>query len=97
MYYLGDNSGLVHTFVDSNEVRNGQTYYYAVVAYDHGDSLGIPPSETTKKISSDPISSKLIFDDNTVQVIPGQGRRLQPTQELILPMCCIPEELLMEI
>ncbi|MEK6553535.1 MAG: hypothetical protein AABZ54_08825, partial [Bacteroidota bacterium] len=70
-YYLGDNSGLVHTFVDSNEVRNGQTYYYAVVAYDHGDSLGIPPSETTKKISSDPITSKLIFDDNTVQVIPG--------------------------
>ncbi len=70
-YYLGDNSGLVHTFVDSNEVRNGQTYYYAVVAYDHGDSLGIPPSETTKKISSNPITSKLIFDDNTVQVIPG--------------------------
>lgn len=70
-YYLGDNSGLVHTFVDSNQVRNGQSYYYAVVAYDHGDSLGIPPSETTKKISSDPITSKLIFDDNTVQVIPG--------------------------
>ncbi len=70
-YYLGDNSGLVHTFVDSNNVRNGQTYYYAVVAYDRGDSLGIPPSETTKKISSDPITSKLVFDDNTVQVIPG--------------------------
>ena len=57
-YYLGDNSGLVHSFVDSNEVRNGQTYYYAVVAYDHGDSLGIPPSETTKKISKDPITSR---------------------------------------
>ncbi len=70
-YYLGDNSGLVHTFVDSNDVRNGQTYYYAVVAYDHGDSLGIPPSETTKKISLDPITSQLTFDDNTVQVIPG--------------------------
>ena len=70
-YYLGVNSGLVHTFVDSNEVRNGQTYYYAVVAYDHGDSLGIPPSETTKKISLDPITSKLTFGDNTVQVIPG--------------------------
>ena len=70
-YYLGDNSGLVHTFVDSNNVRNGQTYYYAVVAYDHGDSLGIPPSETTKKISQDPITSKLMFDDNTVSVIPG--------------------------
>ena len=70
-YYLGDNSGLVHTFVDSNQVRNGQTYYYAVVAYDHGDSLGIPPSETTKKISSDPITNKLIFDVNTAAVIPG--------------------------
>ncbi|MEW6005302.1 MAG: hypothetical protein AB1695_08310 [Stygiobacter sp.] len=70
-YYLGDNTGLVHTFVDSNEVRNGQTYYYAVVAYDHGDSLGIPPSETTKKISVNPITGKLIFDVNTVQVTPG--------------------------
>ena len=70
-YYLGVNSGLVHTFVDSNDVRNGQTYYYAVVAYDHGDSLGIPPSETTKKISLDPITSRLTFSDNTVQAIPG--------------------------
>lgn len=70
-YYLGDNTGLVHSFVDSNDVRNGQTYYYAVVAYDHGDSLGIPPSETSKKISLDPITSLLSFDLNTVQVIPG--------------------------
>jgi len=70
-YYLGVNSGLRHSFVDSNEVRNGQTYYYAVVAYDHGDSLGIPPSETSKKISLDPITSLLTFDDNTVQVTPG--------------------------
>ncbi|MCK6603696.1 MAG: hypothetical protein L6Q59_02260 [Ignavibacteriaceae bacterium] len=70
-YYLGDNSGLQHTFVDSNNVINGQTYYYAVVAYDHGDSLGIPPSETNKKISVDPITSELRFSDNTVQVIPG--------------------------
>ncbi len=70
-YYLGVNSGLRHSFVDSNEVRNGQTYYYAVVAYDHGDSLGIPPSETSKKISSDPITSLLTFAENTVQAIPG--------------------------
>lgn len=70
-YYLGDNTGLKHSFVDSNAVRNGQTYYYAVVAYDHGDSLGIPPTETTKKISVDPITSRLIFDDNTTQAIPG--------------------------
>lgn len=70
-YYLGDNSGLVHTFVDSNEVRNGQTYYYAVVAYDHGDSVDFPVSETTKKIALDPITSEITLSDNTVKVIPG--------------------------
>lgn len=70
-YYLGDNTGLVHTFIDSNNVINGQTYYYAVVAYDHGDSLGIPPSETSKKITVDPITGTESFDINTVKVIPG--------------------------
>ncbi|MBN1637739.1 MAG: hypothetical protein JW866_02140 [Ignavibacteriales bacterium] len=70
-YYLGNNSGIVHSFVDTNKVINGQTYYYTVVAYDHGDSVGIPPSETTKKITLDPITNKLRFDNNTVQVIPG--------------------------
>lgn len=70
-YYLGNNSGLTHSYVDDNEVINGQTYYYAVVAYDHGDSVGIPPTETTKKITVDPITNELTFDKNTVQVIPG--------------------------
>lgn len=70
-YYLGNNTGLVHSYVDSNNVINGQTYYYAVVAYDHGDSVGIPPTETTKKIDIDPITSKIILDVNTVSVIPG--------------------------
>jgi hypothetical protein len=70
-YYLGTNRGLVHMYVDSNNVINGQTYYYAVVAYDHGDSTGIPPTETTKKITLDPITSLLTFDPNTAQVIPG--------------------------
>jgi hypothetical protein len=70
-YYLGNNSGLVHSFVDSNNVINGLTYYYAVVSYDHGDSVGIPPTETTKKISIDPITSQIILDVNTVQVTPG--------------------------
>jgi len=71
-YYLGDNTGLVHSFVDSNDVVNGQTYYYAVVAYDHGDDNVIPPSETTKKITLDPITQELTFDDNTVSAIPGK-------------------------
>ncbi|MBU0474667.1 MAG: hypothetical protein KKF62_10945 [Bacteroidetes bacterium] len=70
-YDLGNNSGLVHSFVDTNNVINGQTYYYAIVAYDHGDSIGIPPTETTKKITVDPITSILTFDKNTVMVVPG--------------------------
>jgi hypothetical protein len=70
-YYLGNNTGLVHSFVDSNNVINGQKYYYAVVAYDHGDSVGIPPTETTKKIKLDPITQELTFDPNTVAVVPG--------------------------
>jgi hypothetical protein len=70
-YFLGNNRGLVHSFVDSNNVINGQTYYYAVVAYDHGDSVGIPPTETTKKITVDPITSKYKYDVNTAQVVPG--------------------------
>lgn len=70
-YYLGNNSGLVHSFVDSNKVVNGQTYYYAVVAFDHGDSNGIPVTETTKKVTVDPITSRIILDKNTVQVVPG--------------------------
>ncbi len=35
--YLGDNSGIQHTFVDSS-VDNGIEYWYSVTAYDGGDS-----------------------------------------------------------
>jgi hypothetical protein len=58
-------------FVDSNFVINGQTYFYAVVSYDHGsDSLGIPPSECAKIITYDPTTDSYTFDINTAQVIP---------------------------
>ncbi len=49
-FYLGDNTGLRHSFVDTT-AKNGFTYYYAVTAYDHGDpEHGIPPTETAKSI-----------------------------------------------
>ncbi|MDW8108163.1 MAG: hypothetical protein RMJ81_00730 [Candidatus Kryptonium sp.] len=70
-YYLGDDVGLVHSYVDSVGVMNGVKYYYAVVSYDRGDSLGIPPSECTMKIIVDPISGEEELDDNVVSVIPG--------------------------
>lgn len=68
-YYLGDNTGLQHEYVDST-VMNGITYYYAVVAYDHG-SPDLPPTETQSVIKRDPLTGELIFDVNTVAVTPG--------------------------
>ena len=70
-YYLGDNTGLRHTFIDSNNVINGQTYFYAVVSYDHGDdSLAIPPSECSKIVTFDPTTNEYTFDVNTARVVP---------------------------
>ena len=68
-FYLGNNSGLAHQFVDS-DITNGVTYYYAVVAYDSGTDE-IPPTENKAIIRKDPITSVLTFETNTVQVIPG--------------------------
>jgi hypothetical protein len=34
-YYMGDDTGLRHYFIDT-DVINGRTYYYAVVSYDAG-------------------------------------------------------------
>jgi hypothetical protein len=70
-YYLGDNTGLVHSYVDSNKLINGQKYYYALVAYDHGDSVGVPPTETTKRVITDPVTNAISFDPNTAAAIPG--------------------------
>lgn len=77
-YDMGDDTGLFHTFVDSNNVINGQTYYYALTAYDRGyagmvsDAFaqGIPPSETSKTITFDPTTDSFVFDRNTLAAIP---------------------------
>jgi hypothetical protein len=42
-FYLGKDSGLVHSYVDT-AVENGRTYYYAVTSYDAG-TTEINPSE----------------------------------------------------
>jgi hypothetical protein len=47
-FYLGKNSGLVHSYVDEN-VINGVTYYYAVTSYDSGYvSKAVHPVESGK-------------------------------------------------
>jgi hypothetical protein len=74
---LGDDTGLFHTYEDT-DVINGQTYYYAVTAYDRGYApggqsdfaTGIPPSETAKTVTYNPVTDSYIYDVNTVSVIP---------------------------
>lgn len=69
-YYLGANSGLMHTFTDST-VTNGQLYYYAVTAYDFGsDSLGFYPSENSISVSRTPRGGT-ILPKNVVAVRPN--------------------------
>ncbi|MDP4195431.1 MAG: hypothetical protein Q8940_10300 [Bacteroidota bacterium] len=75
-FYLGNDTGLKHSFIDTT-VQNGQTYYYAVVAYDKGftstsitgEAQGIPPSETTSLIKQD-INGQVKTDVNTAAVTP---------------------------
>lgn len=69
-FYLGDNTGIVNKYVDSTVVL-GQTYYYAVAAYDEGDaSLDIFPTENSKFIRRSN-SGEIITDDNTAVITPG--------------------------
>ncbi len=68
-YFLGTNSGIKHTFVDTT-VKNGFTYYYAVVAYDFGYPEGnIIPSESPIRISLQPDGS-VRLGQNVARVTP---------------------------
>jgi len=50
-FWLGDESGLKHTFID-NDVVNGQRYFYAVTAYNFGyPAANIAPAETPIQVS----------------------------------------------
>ncbi len=70
-YYLGDNTGVINKYVDSTVIP-GQTYYYAVVAYDSGDEiLDIFPSENSKFIFRE-ASGNILTDDNTGYITPGR-------------------------
>jgi len=69
-YYLGNESGIVHHFID-NTVQNGRTYYYALVAYDYGApdiGPGIAPSENNAVIELDESENIRVFNDGTLAI-----------------------------
>lgn len=76
MFYLGDDTGIKHSYIDTT-VQNGQTYYYAIAAYDKGYTTttiegnfeGIPPSETTTILKKD-INGNITTDINTAVITP---------------------------
>ncbi len=73
-YYLGEDSGITHTWTDTTVV-NGQNYYYAVCAYDYGhdtgtDSTSFYPSENAIAVSRTPRGGT-ILPSNVVQVRPN--------------------------
>jgi len=68
LYNLGTESGLVHHYVDE-EVQNGRTYYYALVAYDYGvEDLRISPSENNVVIDLDE-NENVRFTGPNVQIV----------------------------
>ncbi len=68
-FNLGSDTGLRHEFVDTT-VQNGQTYYYAVTAYDYGWAGGeIGPAESPISISILP-AGEVQLGRNVVKVKP---------------------------
>jgi hypothetical protein len=85
LYYLGDESGIVHHYIDT-EVENGRTYYYALVAYDYGiESLKISPSENNAVIDLDE-DENIRYTGQNVQIATPHQRAagyIPPSIEMI--------------
>ena len=73
-YYLGNETGVTHYFID-NTVQNGRTYYYALVAYDYGlpdVGGGISPSENPIILDLDEYENIRDKGRNVKIVVPGK-------------------------
>ncbi len=84
-YYLGDNTGIQHYYVD-NEVQNGRTYYYYLTAYDHGiKDMNIAPSENVATIVVDE-NEEITFRTPNVAIVtprPAVNGYIAPDIELL--------------
>jgi len=73
-YYLGDDSGIRHYFVDE-QVENGRTYYYALVAYDYGArdiGDGLSPTENNITLELNSSEEIIRMGRNVAIVTPRQ-------------------------
>ena len=74
-YDLGADTGLRHFFIDDN-VENGRTYYYGLVAFDYGvdpgdsDTPGIAPSENNMVVSINDYDEISSVGKNVQYVVP---------------------------
>ena len=85
-YNLGDNTGIKHYFKDEN-VDNGRTYYYAIVAYDYGApdiGPGISPSENTTVIDIDEYDNIRGIGKNVAIVTPQPAAAGYVPPEILL-------------
>ncbi len=73
-FYLGDDTGISHYYVDE-DVQNGRTYYYALVAYDYGApdvGDGVAPSENNIVLELDEAEEIIRMGDNVAIATPHQ-------------------------
>ena len=76
-YFLGNNTGIQNYYIDE-EVQNGETYYYVLIAYDKGIpdmADGFPPMETTYSLNVDEYGNIL---DKTENVAIGKPEESFP-------------------
>jgi hypothetical protein len=68
-YYLGNDTGLTHTFTDTT-VTNGQQYFYAITSYDFGsEKFGYFPSENSISVTRE--ARATVLPTNVVAVRPN--------------------------
>jgi hypothetical protein len=71
-FYLGDETGIKHSYVDT-DVQNGRTYYYALVAYDYGiQDLNLSPAENTVDVELDESENIVRLGQNIKSATPRQ-------------------------